>query len=364
MSGETQLNPLEVVGLRHDTPDARVVTFAIPTALREAFKFQAGQYLTLEHEIAGEPVRRSYSICSSPDQAEISIGVKRVPEGRFSNFVNDELNVGDVLAALPPTGSFFTPLDSKQQKNYLFIAAGSGITPIYSLLSTTLATEKDSTATLIYGNQSTATMMFRDALSFLKNRFLPRFQWINIYSRQPQSAEVLNGRIDNRKGAELNRSLINLASYDEFFLCGPESMISEVSRGLTQFGIEDGKIHYELFATSAEDAKVIVQRHHARAVKYQGKTSRIELIKAGREFQFDLPRDGENLLDAGAGQGADLPFSCKAGICATCKCKLIEGEVEMDIEHGLQPDEKSAGYILSCQAHPVSEKVRVDFDQI
>lgn len=215
----------------------------------------------------------------------------------------------------------------------------------------------------MYGNQSTATMMFSGALSFIKNRYLSRFHWINIFSRPPQAAAVLSGRIDNHKGADLNRSLINLAGFDEFFLCGPKSMNSEVSRGLTQFGIDDKNIHYELFASSAEDAQLIVEKHHARAVRFQGKTSRIELIKGGREFQFELPRDGENLLDAGANQGADPPFSCKAGICATCKCKLLEGEVEMDIEHGLQADEIADGYILSCQAHPVSSKVRVDFDQ-
>lgn len=359
----TDVHELKVAAIDRDTADSAVVSFSVPPELSDQYSYLAGQYLTLEHEFEGETLRRSYSICSAPSERELRIGVKRVANGRFSTFINDSLSVGDQLRVLSPTGSFFTKLASDQAKNYLFVAAGSGITPILSLLKATLATESGSTATLIYGNQSTATMMFRNELSFVKNRYMSRFHWINIYSRQPQPADVLNGRIDNHKGAELNRHLIQLASFDEFFLCGPESMISEVSRGLTDFGASDERIHYELFASSAEDAKAIVEKHHARAVRFKGKTSRIEMIKGGREYQFELSRDGENLLDAGTHQGADLPFSCKAGICATCKCKLVEGEVEMDIDHGLQAAEIEEGYILSCQAHPVSDRVRVDFDQ-
>lgn len=363
VAADSEFHPLTVSAIRADTENARVVSFKIPANLKSMFEFHAGQYLTLEHVIDGNSVRRSYSICSAPDEADLQIGVKRVEGGVFSTFVNSILQVGDVLNVLPPRGNFYTPLNPGQSKNYLFIAAGSGITPVLSLLKTTLKVEPKSRATLIYGNQSTATMMFKNELSFVKNRFLSRFHWINIYSRQPQTAPVLNGRIDNKKGGELNQKLINLSDFDNFFLCGPESMISEVSRGLTAFGFSTDNIHYELFATSAEDAKRIIEKHHARAVKFKGKTSRIEMIKGGREYQFELSRDGENLLDAGISQGADLPFSCKAGICATCKCKLISGEVEMDIDHGLQESEVQEGYILGCQAHPVSDTVRVDFDQ-
>lgn len=358
-----EFHSLTVKEIRQETNNARVLTFAVPAELQRNFGFKAGQYLTLEHTIDGESVRRSYSICSGVDDDQLQVGIKRVEGGVFSNYVHEKLKVGDKLQVMQPQGEFFTPLDSEQSKNYLFIAAGSGITPILSLIKTTLATEPDSKATLIYGNQSTATMMFKNDLSFIKNQYMSRFHWINIYSRQPQQAEVLNGRIDNKKGAELAKKLIDLAAFDEFFLCGPEAMISGVSRGLTGFGIKDDRIHYELFASSAEDAKAIIEKHHARAVKFKGKTSRIELVKGGREYQFELTADGENLLDAGMAQGADLPFSCKAGICATCRCKLVSGEVEMDIDHGLQAQEIEAGYILSCQAHPLSDTVRVDFDQ-
>ncbi len=354
---------LTVKDIRHETDNARVVSFEVPSELQEAFQFKAGQYLTLKQDIDGESVRRSYSICSAVKDPQLQVGIKRVEGGVFSNYIHDQLKVGDTLDVMQPQGEFYTSLEANQSKNYLFIAAGSGITPILSLIKTTLAAEPESKVTLIYGNQSTATMMFRNDLSFVKNRHMNRFHWINIYSRQPQQAEVLNGRIDNKKGAELAQSLIDLAGFDEFFLCGPEAMISGVSRGLTNFGINDDKIHYELFASSAEDAKAIIEKHHARAVKFKGKTSRIELVKGGREYQFELSADGENLLDAGMTQGAELPFSCKAGICATCRCKLVSGEVEMDIDHGLQADEIEAGYILSCQAHPLSDTVRVDFDQ-
>ncbi|MFK8029598.1 MAG: 2Fe-2S iron-sulfur cluster-binding protein [Gammaproteobacteria bacterium] len=362
-AAESDFHNLTVSSIKADTENARVVSFDIPDNLKPAFEFRAGQYITLEHVIDGHSVRRSYSICSAPGDPKLQIGVKRVEGGVFSTFVNTALQAGDVVKVLPPRGNFFTPLDPQQSKNYLFIAAGSGITPVLSLIKTSLSVEPNSRATLIYGNQSTATMMFKNELSFVKNRFMSRLHWINIYSRQPQPAPLLNGRIDNKKGGELNKSLIDLAGFDDFFLCGPESMISEVSRGLTAFGIGNDRIHYELFATSAEDAKRIIAKHHARAVKFKGKTSRIELIKGGREYHFELSRDGENLLDAGISQGADLPFSCKAGICATCKCKLVSGEVEMDIDHGLQESEVREGYILGCQAHPVSDTVRVDFDQ-
>ena len=358
-----EFNRLKVENITPETDAGRVISFAVPESLADEYKFKAGQYLTLQANIDGEPVRRSYSICSAVGDDLLQVGIKRVEGGVFSNYAHQHIKAGDELEVMPPQGEFFTPLDPAQEKNYLFIAAGSGITPVLSLIKTTLEVEPDSRVTLIYGNQSTATMMFMNELSFVKNKYLSRFQWINIYSRQPQQAEVLNGRIDNKKGAELSQTLINLDSFDEFFLCGPEAMISGVSRGLTDFGIKDEHIHYELFASSAEDARAIIEKHHARAKKFKGKTSRIELIKGGREYQFDLSADGENLLDAGISQGADLPFSCKAGICATCKCKLVSGEVEMDIDHGLQESEVEAGYILGCQAHPISDTVRVDFDQ-
>jgi ring-1,2-phenylacetyl-CoA epoxidase subunit PaaE len=186
---------------------------------------------------------------------------------------------------------------------------------------------------------------------------------VNILSREDQGADVLNGRLNNRKGGELNRQLIKLGSYDEYFICGPESMISEVSRGLRGVGVPEEQIHYELFASSAEDARAVVEKHHARAREYGGKLSRVTVIMDGRGSEFELSADGENVLDAGLNYGIDLPYSCKGGVCSTCKAKLVEGEVDMDITHGLEAGEREAGFILTCQAHPISDKVVVDFDQ-
>ena len=207
--------------------------------------------------------------------------------------------------------------------------------------------------------------MFKTELSNLKNKYMGRFKWLNILSREEQDAEVLYGRLDNRKGGELNNAgLINIAETDEFFLCGPESMISEVSRGLRASGIDEEHIHYELFFASADDAKAVVAKHHARAEQYAGQVSKVSVKVNGRSILFDLTADGENILDGAMRNGADLPFSCKGGVCATCKARVIDGEVEMDLNHALSDREVADGMILTCQAHPISESVTVDFDQI
>jgi ring-1,2-phenylacetyl-CoA epoxidase subunit PaaE len=286
-----------------------------------------------------------------------------VEGGVFSNFANDTLKPGDSIRVMPPQGSFYTVLDAGTQKNYLFIASGSGITPVVSNIKSILEEEPRSNVTLLYGNQRSSSIMFRETLSFLKNRYLTRFHWVNILSREDQGCEVLNGRLNNRKGAELNRQLINLDRFDEYFICGPESMISEVSRGLRGVGVREEQVHYELFAASAEDARAVVEKHHARAREYAGKISRVTVIQDGRASQLDMTADGENVLDAGLNHGIDLPYSCKGGVCSTCKARLVEGQVDMDITHGLEEGEIAAGYILTCQAHPISDTVVVDFDQ-
>ncbi len=227
-----------------------------------------------------------------------------------------------------------------------------------------LARELRSQVTLLYGNQRSATMMFRNELAFLKNAYMDRFHWINIFSREPQEVDLFTGHLDNRKGGALNRRLIKIREFDEFFLCGPEAMISEVSRGLRGEGIEEEHIHFELFAASAEQARQAIERHHARAQEYKGQVSKIGIRSGGREYRFDLSTDGENILDAGLRNGVDLPFSCKGGVCATCRAKLIEGQVEMDLDQALRPEEIEQGYILTCQSHPISRKVMVDFDQV
>lgn len=360
---DMQFHALTVAAVEAETDNAIKVSFAVPDDLRDTFRYRQGQYLTLQSTVNGEPVRRSYSICSGINDPAMQVAIKRVEGGVFSNFANDALRGGVTLDVMPPQGNFYTELDPQQSRDYLFIAAGSGITPVVSNIRSILETEPGSSVTLLYGNQRTNTMMFRETLSFLKNRYLPRFHWVNILSREDQGADVLNGRLNNRKGAELNRRLIRLGSYDEYFICGPESMISEVSRGLRGVGVGEEHIHYELFASSAEDARAVVEKHHARVREYGGKLSQVTVIMDGRGSSFELSADGENVLDAGLNHGIDLPYSCKGGVCSTCKARLVEGRVDMDITHGLEPGEVEQGYILTCQAHPISDKVVVDFDQ-
>ncbi|MGB7451263.1 MAG: 1,2-phenylacetyl-CoA epoxidase subunit PaaE [Lysobacterales bacterium] len=356
--------PLRVKELYKDTDESVVLTFDVPAELADTFTFIQGQYLTLNHVIDGEQVRRSYSICSGLDDGHLRVAIKHVQGGVFSSWANQHLKAGDLIDVMPPRGNFFTTIDPEQSKNYLCICAGSGITPVLSIIKTVLAREPLSTVTLLYGNQRTATMMFRNELAFLKNAFLERFHWINIFSREPQEVDLFSGHLDNRKGGALNRRVITIRAFDEFFLCGPEAMISEVSRGLRGEGIDEQNIHYELFAASAESARHVIERHHARAKNYKGQVSEVHILADGREFAFELSTDGENILDAGLRNGVDLPFSCKGGVCATCRARLLEGEVDMDQNQALRPEEIEGGYILTCQSHPISKKVVVDFDQV
>lgn len=360
---DTQFHSLTVAAVEPETDNAIKVSFNVPAELNGTFNYKQGQYLTLQTNIDGEPVRRSYSICSGINDPAMQVAIKRVEGGLFSNFANDSLKAGDSIEAMGPQGSFYTELDPSLARKYLFISAGSGITPVVSNVKSILEEEPGSTVTLLFGNQRSNTIMFRETLSFLKNKYMTRFHWVNILSKEDQGSDVLNGRLNNRKGGELNRQLVNLGSFDEYFICGPESMISEVSRGLRSVGAAEENIHYELFASSAEDAQAIVEKHHARALEHGGKTSQVTVTMDGRSIQFELDADGENVLDAGMNNGMDLPYSCKGGVCSTCKAKLVEGEVDMDITHGLEPGEIDAGYILTCQAHPISDKVVVDFDQ-
>ena len=360
-----EFHTLQVANVQPETDNAVCVSFAVPGALQEHFRFKQGQYLTLRSTIDGEEVRRSYSICSGVDDGSLKVGIKHISDGVFSSFANTKLQANDELDVMTPQGEFYTELNPTQSKNYMCICAGSGITPILSICKSILAIEPDSRMTLLYGNKTSATVMFKEELGFLKSRYMSRFHWLNILSREEQDAEVLFGRLDNKKGGDLNaKGLIDIVSTDELFLCGPESMISEVSRGLRASGIDEEHIHYELFFASAEDAQAVVEKHHVRAEQYGGHISEITVKVSGRSIRFDLTADGENILDASLSNGADLPFSCKGGVCATCKARLVEGQVDMDLNHALSDKEVEDGMILTCQAHPLSDHVIVDFDQI
>jgi ring-1,2-phenylacetyl-CoA epoxidase subunit PaaE len=347
---------LTIKNVQQETNDCVSVAFSIPDNLKESFAFKQGQNITLKAMIDGEEVRRSYSLCSSPLGNEFRVAIKKVDGGKFSSFANTQLKVGDVLEVMPPVGKFYTELSSLNQKNYVAFAAGSGITPILSIIQTTLLTEPNSNFILVYGNKNHNSIIFKEALEGLKNKYLQRFQLIHILSRERTDADINFGRIDSNKLQQLN-SLINYKTIDEFFICGPEEMIFCVKDFLTAQQIEQKKIHFELFAASTPKTKIATTTTTDTTAK-----SKISVTVDGRSFDFDLPFNGINILDAALQQGADLPYACKGGVCCTCKAKLLEGQVKMDVHWGLEHEEIEQGFILTCQSHPTTEKVVIDFD--
>ncbi|MDQ6757371.1 MAG: phenylacetate-CoA oxygenase/reductase subunit PaaK [Bacteroidota bacterium] len=351
-------HPLKVKDIKRETPDCVSISFYIPNELQKEFQFKQGQSLTLKKVLEGEEVRRSYSICTSPLDNELRVAVKKVQGGLFSTFANTELKPGDTLDVMPPSGNFYTELNPSNQKKYVAFAAGSGITPIISIIKTTLLTEPNSSFTLVFGNKNHSSIIFKEELEALKDRFIERFRLYHILSRERMEAEINYGRINADKCLQLTK-LINLNAIDEFFICGPEEMIFCVRDFLQDKGIDKRKIHFELFTTPLRKAS----SYKLQAASERNKaTSNITVKLDGRSFDFNLDYDSNNILDAALAQGADLPFACKGGVCTTCKAKLIEGKIEMEVNYGLEPDEVEAGFILSCQSHPRSEKVMVDFD--
>ena len=357
----THFHKLTIADIRKETPDCVSIAFHVPADLKNEYLFKQGQNVTLRTTMNGEEVRRSYSICSSPLENELRVAIKKASYGKFSSWANSDLKKGDVLEVMPPTGKFYTELHPANKKKYIAFAAGSGITPVISLIKTILATEPGSSFTLVYGNRNRAGIIFRDHLEALKNKYISRLAIHHILSREKTDAPINYGRIDIDKCSQLCEKLIDIETADEIFICGPEEMIFAVKDWLTQKGIDKKKVHFELFTTPGQKSFVDNQ---ATTQKFQntGKTSNITIKLDGIAFDFELPFEGESVLDAALKQGADLPFACKGGVCATCKARLLEGKVEMDVHYALEDDEVAAGYILTCQSHPRSEKIVVDFD--
>lgn len=350
-------HPLKVKAVKKETADCVSVLFEVPEELQREYRFEQGQNITLKKIIDGEEMRRSYSICSAPHENELKVAIKKVEGGKFSAFANDVLQPGDELEVLPPTGKFNTALDTNHKKNYLAFAAGSGITPIISLIKTTLYTESGSSFTLVFGNQSRASIIFFEELEAIKNKYLQRFSMINILSRERTDAAINFGRIDTNKLQELSK-LLHYNSMDEFFICGPEEMIFCVKDYLAAKGIDKKKIHFELFNTSGKTTRAKTVATGSNALQ-----SHITVKADGRSFDVSIALNSDTtILDAALQQGADLPFACKGGMCCTCKAKLVEGSVDMDVAWGLEQEEIEKGFILTCQSHPKTAKVVVDFD--
>jgi ring-1,2-phenylacetyl-CoA epoxidase subunit PaaE len=352
-------HPLRVKKIQKETADCVSVEFDVPEPLSESFQFKQGQSLTMRTIINGEEVRRTYSICSSPSDKKLRVAIKKVQGGLFSTFANEQLKQSDVLEVMQPVGKFYVELNPANKKNYLGIAAGSGITPLLSIIKTTLQTEPNSCFTLIYGNKSRSSIIFFEELQGLKNKYLQRFNFINVLSRERTDAAINSGRINTEKLNELSK-LIDYSSFDESFICGPEEMIFLVKDYLEKKGIDKKKIHFELFTTPGQKKQEAGSRESGIET---GPASKITVKLDGRSFDFDLPFNSDvTILDAALKQGADLPFACKGGVCCTCKARLMEGEVSMDVHWGLEDEEVEQGYILACQSHPKTTKVVVDFD--
>lgn len=344
--------------VRRETADCVSIAFDIPTALENIFTYHQGQYITIKTSINGEEIRRSYSICSSPLDKELRIAVKKVPGGIFSTWANESLQKGASLELMPPMGKFFTELDVNAKRQYVAFASGSGITPILSIIKTTLLTEPSSQFTLVYGNRNRHSIIFKEALESLKNKFMGRFSIIYILSREKTDAAIHFGRIDEEKFQQLCKNIISPTTIDHYFLCGPEEMIFSVKKGLEDSGVDHQKIHFELFTTGASVKKT----SNAQISTKQEIKSCITIKQDGITFEFELGFEGESILDAALKNGADLPFACKGGVCCTCKAKLIEGEVDMDVNYGLEQEEIEHGFVLTCQSHPRTENVFIDFD--
>jgi ring-1,2-phenylacetyl-CoA epoxidase subunit PaaE len=351
---------LRVKRVEKETDDCVSIEFEVPEELKDVFQFKQGQNLTIKKVINGEELRRNYSICTSPFDNKLKVAVKKADGGVFSTWANGNLKEGDFLEVLPPTGKFYTELNPSKKKNYVAFAAGSGITPILSIINTTLISEPKSKFTLVYGNRTKNSIIFKEELEALKDKYIDRFRIYHILSRELTEAEINNGRIDVDKLELLFGKLIDIQTCDEFFVCGPEEMIFCIKGYLEGRGVSSEKIHFELFTVPGQNQTNSKQQ--TEVPKDEGPKANVSVKLDGIMFDFDLAYESESILDAALKQGADLPYACKGGVCTTCKAKLIEGKVSMDVNWGLEPDEVEKGYILTCQSHPQTERIVVDFD--
>ena len=355
----SKFHRLPIASVERETRDAIAITFAVPDALADQFRFEPGQHLTLRASVGGEDLRRSYSICSAVQDGALRIAVKKSPGGAFSTWANEALAAGATLDVMPPMGHFNVPLDATARRHYLGFAAGSGITPLLSIVKTTLAAEPLSRFTLFYGNRASGTVMFKEELAALKDVYLERFNLAHVLSREAQDIDLLHGRIDRDKAGALLDHWVRLASIDTAFVCGPEGMMEAVIDALKARGFPDSRIKVERFASS-----IPKHQHVARPLpKAAASECEVTVIIDGSRKSFLLEREKESILDAGLRNGIELPYSCKGGVCSTCRCRLIEGEVDMDVNFALEDYEVARGFILSCQSYPATDRVLIDFDQ-
>ena len=351
-----QFHSLTVTDIHKTIRDAVVLTLAPNTP--EAFDFMQGQYLTFRRDFDGEELRRSYSICAGKDDGVLQVGIKKVDGGAFSTWANENLQVGDTLEAMPPMGNFGTQIDAVADKHYLGFAGGSGITPVLSILCTTLQREPQSRFTLVYANRAVNTIMFRSEIEDLKNRYMGRVNIIHVLEQDAQDIDLFTGRVDAEKCGLLFKHWINIDDIDTAFICGPEPMMLAITGALEDHGLTKDQIKFELFA-SGQPGRAKQKAKGAESVTVKAVAGKVTLD--GESRSFDMSKD-TSLLDSALQNNVEAPYACKAGVCSTCKCKVSEGEVEMLTNHALEDYEVEAGYVLSCQSYAVTDTVVWDYD--
>jgi ring-1,2-phenylacetyl-CoA epoxidase subunit PaaE len=357
-----QFHRLTIRDVRPETADSISVAFEVPPALRDAYRFRQGQFLTLREILDGEDVRRSYSVCVGVPEyeahGELRVAIKRVAGGRFSNWANASLAPGRAIDVMTPDGRFFTELDASRARRYLGFAGGSGITPMLSLIKTTLAAEPASSFTLVYGNRTVSSIMFLETLEELKNTYMERLRLVHVLSDEPQEVDLLSGLLDAERCSELVRTVLQDEAIDEAFICGPAPMMDAAEAALAQAGVPRERIHIERFGTPAP-----ARATAPVALASDAPAARVVIVVDGKERHLRVPYSGQAILDAGLAAGANLPYACTGGVCCTCRAKVLEGEVRMDKNYTLEPAEIAQGFVLTCQSHPVSERVVISYDE-
>jgi ring-1,2-phenylacetyl-CoA epoxidase subunit PaaE len=353
-----QFHPLTINDIRRETRDSVRITLGVPAELNAAYAFSPGQHLPLQIEIDGKKLRRTYSICSGIGQP-LEIGVRVQPGGKFSEHAGDSLAVGDRIDAMPPTGQFVVALDPAHARDYVGFAAGSGITPILSMLKSILATEPNSRFILFYGNRQQSTTMFIEDLYALKNQYMDRLQLNFVFSREEQEFDAMAGRLDGAKVRELYQYFGTGLRASDCFVCGPDTMIKDVTEALVELGMDPAHVHSERFGVPRKTGTPAT-----RIAPRTAEHAQITVVMDGHKKSFDMQRDDANIVDAAAEHGIELPYSCKGGVCATCRCFVSAGEVRMETNYGLEPWEVEKGFVLACQSRPVSESVVLDYDKI
>ena len=353
---------LRVRRIEPDTAEASIVTFDVPDDLRAVFGFTQGQYLTLRKTIDGQDLRRSYSICAGVDDGELRVGVRKVKGGTFSNWINEQLAVGDTISVMAPQGRFFVPIEPQSKRHHVGIAGGSGITPILSIMKTVLGREPGSRFTLIYGNRMLRSTMFKEELEDLKNKYMTRLVLHHVFSDDPTDAPLNMGLMNRDKIAEFLQSVLPAQTIDQVYVCGPFQMNDEAEAALTAAGVAEDRIHIERFGVATPTGAPVGAVVH-EAKPGDAEKARIVVVRDGMRREIEFSKDQPSILDAASAAGLEVPFSCTSGVCGTCRAKLVEGEVRMERNFALDKAEVAGGFVLTCQAHPLTERVVLSFDE-